>query len=480
MASANPNQAVDPAVFERIASVVGARGYTCDAAQIEPWCQSWRDNWVGDVGMLVRPASTTEMAEVVQICHQTGTPIVPQGGNTGLTGASQPHADRSEIIVSTSRMNRIVDIDLANDTMTVEAGCILEQIQLTAQENQRLFPLSLAAEGSCQIGGNLATNAGGTQVLRYGNARALVLGVEVVLADGRIWNGLRALRKDNTGYDLKQLFIGAEGTLGIITQAVLKLFPQPSDVQTAFVALPDPQSAVDLLSRARELVGDQVVTFELIQRLGLEITARHISGIRDPFDSEHPWYVLMEITGQGQQGQLRQPLEQLLAAAFEADAVVDAVVAESAAQRENLWAIREKLPEAQNHIGVSVKHDVSVPISQIPTFIAEANRRLQDAFPNCRPVAFGHVGDGNIHFNVAQPEQAQPDVFKQAYADVNRVVHDLIAEMNGSISAEHGLGRLRMEEAERYKSEVELDLMRTLKKALDPNNILNPGKVVRL
>lgn len=478
--SANLNDSVDPLVLERIEAIVGPRGFTRNKAEIEPWCQSWRDNWIGDVCMIVRPSDSKELAEVVRICHQSGTRIVPQGGNTGLTGASQPHADRSEIIISTSRMNRIIDIDLANDTMTVEAGCILETIQKTADDHQRLFPLSLAAEGSCQIGGNLATNAGGTQVLRYGNTRALVLGIEVVLPDGRIWDGLRALRKDNTGYDLKQLFIGAEGTLGIITKAVLKLFPRPTDIQTAFVALPDPQAAVSLLSRARDVVGDQVVTFELIQRIGLEIAATHIEGIKDPFEHSYPWYVLMEITGQGQQGQLREAVETLLETSFENELVLDAVIADSTAQRNNLWAIREKLPEAQNHIGVSVKHDVSVPISQIPTFIAIGDQRLEAAFPGCRPVTFGHVGDGNIHYNIAQPEQMDENEFRSTYADVNRVVHDLVAEMNGSISAEHGLGRLRMLEAELYKSEVELDLMRTLKRALDPDNIMNPGKVVRL
>jgi len=463
MTSSPTPHLVDPTALEAIATVVGDRGFTRDADEIEPWCRSWRDNWFGSSAMMVRPANTAEMAQVVRICHQHGVPIVPQGGNTGLTGASQPHAAGNEIIVSTSRMNRIVDIDLANDTLTVEAGCILETIQQTAADNDRLFPLSLAAQGSCQIGGNLATNAGGTQVLRYGNARALVLGIEVVLPDGRIWNGLRGLRKDNTGYDLKQLFIGAEGTLGIITQAVLKLFPRPSDTQTVFVGIPNPAAAVELLSLARSVVGDQVVTFEMIQRFGVEITTREVAGVQDPLAAEYPWYVLMEIAGQGVQDELRPDTENLLAD-----------------QRDRLWALREKLPEAQNHLGVSIKHDVSVPISKIPRFIDEGNRRLETAWAGCRPIAFGHVGDGNIHYNIAQPAEETGDGFREAYADINKVVHDLVAEMDGSISAEHGLGRLRMLEAERYKSEVELDLMRTVKRALDPTNIMNPGKVVRL
>lgn len=471
---------IDEGVLSRIAAVVGPKGFTRDPQEIEPQCVSWRDNWKGWVPMVVRPANTAEVAEVIRICAETGTPVVPQGGNTGLTGGSQPHDDGSEIILSTSRMREVRELDLANDTLTVEAGCILESIQQIADDNDRLFPLSLAAEGSCQIGGNLGTNAGGTQVLRYGNARALVLGLEVVLPDGRIWDGLRSLRKDNTGYDLKQWFIGSEGTLGIITAAVLRLFPKPSDVQTCFVAVKDPASAVALLGRARGAVGEQVTTFELIQRRGLEMAARHVPGVVDPMDQVHDWYVLMEIAGQGTPGTLTPDVEQLLADAFEAGQVTDAVIAASKAQADAMWSIREKLPEAQNYEGTSVKHDVSVPISRIPEFIDEACARLEAAFPGCRPLAFGHVGDGNIHFNIGQPADTDGAAFYALYADVNKVVHDLINEMNGSISAEHGLGRLRLAESERYKSDVELDLMRTIKKAIDPTNIMNPGKLIRI
>ncbi len=481
MSSSLPNsRPVEADVLERIKKIVGPKGCVTDPAEIEPHCVSWRDNWKGWVPLVVKPANTAELAEVVKVCAETGTAIVPQGGNTGLTGASQPHDDGSEIIVSTSRMNAIRDVDLANDTMTVEAGCILQSIQSAADEHNRLFPLSLAAEGSCQIGGNLATNAGGTQVLRYGNTRALVLGVEVVLPDGRIWDGLRSLRKDNTGYDLKQYFIGSEGTLGIITAAVLKLFPKPTDVQTCFVAVRDVAAAVELLGNARAIVGDQVTTFELIQRYGVEMTVRNVPGVVDPMEQAHDWYVLMEIAGQGAPGTLAADVEQCLAQGFEAGIVVDAVIAANRAQAQSMWAIREKIPEAQNHEGASIKHDVSVSISRIPEFIDKACERLDAAFPGCRPVAFGHVGDGNIHFNIGQPAGTDGEAFYKLYPDVNKVVHDLISQMNGSISAEHGLGRLRMHEAERYKSDVELDVMRAIKTTLDPGNIMNPGKVVSI
>jgi len=467
-------------VLDRLRAVVGPKGWTSDPAEMEPWLKSWRDNWRGAVPLIVRPATTAEVAEAVRICAETGTPIVPQGGNTGLTGASQPHDDMSEIILSTSRLNRIREFDLANDTVTVEAGCVLATIQAAARQHDRLFPLSLAAEGSCQIGGNLSTNAGGTQVLRYGNARNLVLGVEVVLPDGRVWDGLRGLRKDNTGYDLKQLFIGAEGTLGIITAAVLKLFPRSTDVATALVATPDPEAAVALLSRARAAFGEQVTTFELMQRIALDFALRHVPGVVDPLAETHPWYVLLEVGGQGAPGGLAERMAGFLAEAAEAGEARDAAIAASEAQAQALWKIREAIPEAQNHEGASIKHDVSVPLSRIGEFLRRGEAALEKAYPGVRVVAFGHVGDGNMHFNPAQPLSADKAAFAAEREAVNRIVHDLAVSLGGSISAEHGLGRLRMAEAERYKPPVELDLMRTIKRALDPANIMNPGKVVRL
>ena len=475
--NAQPNRVAE-AVLERIKAAVGPNGYTMDPAEIAPHCQSWRDNWHGWVPMVVKPANADEVAAVVAICAESGTPIVPQGGNTGLTGGSQPHADGTEIIISTSRMNKVREIDTVNNTMTVEAGCILADLQQRAADADRLFPLSLAAEGSCQIGGNLSTNAGGTQVLRYGNARNLVLGLEVVLPDGRIWHGLRGLRKDNTGYDLKQLFVGAEGTLGIITAAVLKLFAKPSEVQTALVAVPDPKAALALLSRATDGVGEQVTAFELIQRRAIDFVLQHIPGVTDPLGQAYPWYVLMEISGQGAPDSLCPAVETVLADGLEAGEVHDAVLAANRAQGQALWKIRESIPEAQNYEGQSVKHDVSVPLSRIAEFIERADQALDAAYPGVRCVAFGHIGDGNIHYNPAQPLGDGGADFAAEYGAINRIVHDLITELNGSISAEHGLGRLRREEAWRYKSTVEMDLMRTVKEALDPANIMNPGKVI--
>ncbi|MDE0727549.1 MAG: FAD-binding oxidoreductase [Alphaproteobacteria bacterium] len=469
---------VPAAVLERLKAAVGPKGYTTDPDEIAPLCQSWRDNWRGWVPMVVRPANTAEVAAVVAICAETGTPMVPQGGNTGLTGGSQPHDTGAEIILSTTRMNRVREIDTVNNTMTVDAGCILASLQDAASDADRLFPLSLAAEGSCQIGGNLSTNAGGTQVLRYGNARNLVLGLEVVLPDGRIWDGLRGLRKDNTGYDLKQLFIGAEGTLGIITAAVLKLFPKPTEIQSALVAVPDPAASLSLLSRATEAVGEQVTAFELIQRRAIDFVLSNVPGVLDPLEQSYPWYVLMEISGQGPPDSLRDTVEGLLGGGLEDGEVLDAVLAANRAQGQALWKIRESIPEAQNHEGQSVKHDVSVPLSRIAEFIERADQALAAAYPGVRCVAFGHIGDGNIHYNPAQPLGERGADFAKEYGAVNRIVHDLISELNGSISAEHGLGRLRRDEARRYKSDVEMDLMQTLKDALDPTNIMNPGKVV--
>lgn len=469
---------VPDAILDRIKVVVGPKGYTTVPDEITPLCQSWRDNWSGWVPMVVRPLNVEEVAAVIAICAETGTPVVPQGGNTGLTGGGQPHDTGTEIILSTSRMNKIRHIDTTNNTMTVDAGCILSDLQDAASEVDRLFPLSLAAEGSCQIGGNLSTNAGGTQVLRYGNARNLVLGLEVVLPDGRIWDGLRELRKDNTGYDLKQFFIGAEGTLGLITGAVLKLYARPTEVQIALVAVPDPDAALNLLDRTRNSVGERVTAFELMQRSAIDFVLRHITDVTDPFDQEHPWYVLVEVSGQGPSGSLLEPVEDILKRGLEAGEVLDAVVAANQAQGLALWKIRETIPEALNYEGQSIKHDVSVPLSRIPEFIERADKALQKAFPGVRCLAFGHVGDGNIHYNPAQPLGLDGDTFGSATGEVNRIVHSLIAELNGSISAEHGLGRLRREEVKRYKSAVELDLMQKVKIALDPDNIMNPGKVL--
>ncbi|TVQ29182.1 MAG: FAD-binding oxidoreductase [Geminicoccaceae bacterium] len=463
---------------ERLAHVLGPGGYLTDPHDTAPFCTGWRDGWTGQTSLVALPDTTEKVAEVVRLCYAARVPIVPQGGNTGLTGGSQPHDHGREIVLSTRRLNRIRALDLDNDTMTVEAGVVLQTIQEEAARHDRLFPLSLAAEGSCQIGGNLATNAGGTQVLRYGNARALVLGLEVVLADGRVWDGLRGLRKDNTGYDLKDLFIGAEGTLGIITAAVLRLFPRPTDVQTALVAVPSPTAAVALLTRLKAALGDQVTAFELIARICFDLALELIDGVQDPLAEPSPWYVLVEVAGHGEPGTLAEPLTDALGEAVEAGLVTDATLASSGDQRAQLWRVREEQAEVQKRAGASIKHDVSVPISRIPQFLDEAGAALTAAYPGARLVAFGHVGDGNLHYNPLQPKDADRDTFAREIGRINRIVHDLVVAHGGSISAEHGLGRLRRDEAAHYKSAVELDLMRRIKHALDPLDLMNPGKVL--
>lgn len=476
MTAARP---VSPAVVERLKALVGPAGYIDDPAETAPYCRSWRDDWEGRVPLVVRPSSTEELAAVVRLCAETGTAIVPQGGNTGLTGASQPHPDMSEIIVSTSRMKAVRAVDTLNDTMTVEAGVVLQEIQRIAAEHDRLFPLSLGADGSCQIGGNLSTNAGGTQVIRYGSTRNLVLGLEVVLPDGRIWDGLRGLRKDNTGYDLKHLFIGGEGTLGIITAAVLRLFPRPTATETAWLAVPDPASAVRLLGHMRSRLGEQISAFELISRSILDLLLRGVPGHDDPISTVYEWYVLLEVGGQGAPGSLADPFTSALERAMEEGLVVDAVIATSAAQAKRFWKMREDTAEAQKFAGGAITHDISVPLSAIPDFIAETDAALSAAYPGVTLICFGHVGDGNLHYNPIRPAGWSPADWKAERGKINRIVHDRVVAHGGAISAEHGIGRLRLAENEHYKSAVELDLMRTVKKALDPAGIMNPGKVVR-
>ncbi len=467
-------------VIERLKDAVGLQGFLDDPADIAPYCRSWRDDWQGDVALVLRPKSREEVAQLVRICAETGTSIVPQGGNTGLTGASQPGMDRSEVIISTGRMRQIRGIDTLNDTITVEAGVVLADIQRAAREHDRLFPLSLGAEGSCQIGGNIATNAGGTQVIRYGNTRSLVLGLEVVLPDGRIWEGLRALRKDNAGYDLKQLFIGAEGTLGIITAAVLKLLPRPTASETAWLAVESPAAAVQLLGLMKARLGEQISAFELLQRSIIEFLIEGVPGHGEPLHQLHNWYVLVEASGQGAPSSLSDSFAEALSEAMGQGLVTDAAIASSGAQAARYWKMREDLAEAQKTAGVGIKHDVSVPVSRIAEFLSRCDAALEAAYPGIRHCAFGHVGDGNLHYNPVAPLNWEGKRFAAERLRVNRIVHDLVVELGGSISAEHGIGRLRLDENEHYKNAVELDLMRTVKRALDPSNIMNPGKVVRV
>ena len=469
---------LDQTLIDRITAIVGAKGCLTEDADIAPYLDEERGLYHGATDLVVQPASTDEVAAVVKLCAEAGVAVVPQGGNTGLCGGGVPHERGGEIVLALGRMNAVRAVDATNFTVTVEAGCILADLQTTADEAGCFFPLSLGAEGSCQIGGNLATNAGGINVLRYGNTRDFVLGLEVVLPDGRIWHGLRALGKDNTGYALKQLFVGSEGTLGIITAAVLKLFPKPVETETAFCALASLADVTRLLNRARSLSGDAVTAFELVPQFGLEICTKHIDGASDPLSEPHDWYALIEFSTSRPNADLRAGFEGLLEAAFEDGVIVDAVIAESEAQRKALWRLRESLPEAQKHEGGSIKHDVSVPVSRVPEFIARASAAVREAFPGVRPCSFGHVGDGNVHFNVSQPKGISKDVYVAKWERMNRMVHDIVVDMDGSISAEHGIGRLKVDEMEHYKDPVELDLMKTLKAALDPNRTMNPGKVV--
>ena len=465
------------AILDRMASIVGSKNVIIDADAMVPYLKEWRDLFRGKAQGIVRPGSTAEVAELVKLAAETGTVLVPQGGNTGLVGGQIPISEGREVILSLQRLDKVRAVDTDGDTMIVEAGVILQRAQDAAEAAGRLFPLSLASEGSCTIGGNLSTNAGGTAVLAYGNARELCMGLEVVLPDGRIWNGLRQLRKDNTGYDLKNLFIGAEGTLGIITAAVLKLFPAPAARATAFLAMPDPAAALELLNAAKAGAGGTLTTFELMPRIGMDFVLRHASGTRDPLSEPSPWYVLMEVSAQQASG-LDEHVEAFLGEALEKGIVTDAALAGSLTQRADFWKLREMLSEVQTYEGGSIKHDVSVPIHATPEFLARAIAVVEAMVPGCRPVPFGHLGDGNIHFNVSQPVGADKAGFLGRWSEMNEAVHAIVAELHGSISAEHGIGRLKRDLLPGVKDPVELDLMRTIKQTLDPKGILNPGAVL--
>jgi FAD/FMN-containing dehydrogenase len=465
------------ALVSELRRLLGERHVLTAAGDIGPYCTDWRGRYSGSALCVALPGSTDEAAAVVRTCTAAGVAIVPQGGNTGLCGGATPVG--GEVVVSLRRMNRIRAIDADNNSITVDAGCTLQAVQEAAAAADRLFPLSLAAEGSATLGGNLSTNAGGVQVLRYGNARDLTLGLEVVLADGRIWNGLRALRKDNTGYDLKHLFIGAEGTLGLITAATLKLFPRPRKHSTAWVGVPDPAAAVHLLGRLRDAAGDNVTAFEIVGREALELVLRHIPNARDPLAGKPEWQVLIELSGSSDVGaDLATTLEQALHQAVAEGFVDGAVIAASGAQTAALWALRENVSEAQKIEGISIKHDIAVPVSRIAEFITRADVALSAAFPRVRIVCFGHIGDGNLHYNQSRPDAQSNEEFIAQTDPVNRIVHDLVHELGGSISAEHGLGQLKREEVLRYKSETEMEMMRAVKRALDPHGLMNPGKLL--
>ena len=464
-------------LIETLADIVGAQNVITDAQTMHPYLGDWRGRYRGAARCVVRPGSTAEVAAVVRACSAAGVAMLPQGGNTSHCGASIPDKSGKTVLISLSRLNKIRAVDAANNTITVEAGCVLQNLQEAALAVDRLFPLSLAAEGSCQIGGNLSTNAGGVQVLRYGNARELVLGLEVVLPDGEVWNGLRGLRKDNTGYDLKQLFIGAEGTLGIITAAVVKLFPLPQSTATAWLAIASPQAAIGLLNGLQAAFGAMLTACELVSDISLGMVLKHIPGAQAPLEKS-PWYLLVELSGSGEEAALRDALATFLEPALESGEISDAVLAQSVDQAKRLWNLRESISEAQKIEGFSIKHDISVPVSRIPEFLERAGSALQHAWPGIRIVAFGHVGDGNLHYNQSKPEAGENAAFIAAQPQVNEMVHDIVHQLGGSISAEHGIGQLKREEILRYKSPLEMQMMRTIKQAFDPRGLMNPGKVV--
>ena len=464
--------------LEQCRHAIGSNYVITEPVDMAVFLTDWRRRFTGKALAVLKPANTDEVATLVCLCNQFGVPVVPQGGNTGLVLGSVPDLSGNAVVLSLARLNRIRATDVINNTMTVEAGCILQTVQMAALDVDRLFPLSLAAEGSCTIGGNLATNAGGTAVLRYGNMRDLCLGLEVVTAQGDVWDGLRGLRKDNTGFDLRDLFIGAEGTLGIITAAILKVFPQPKARLTAMAALHDPAAALRLLSLAQTHCGASLTGFELMSDFCLQLVTRHFPHMHCPFAQPSAQYVLVELSDNESVEHAEMLLEKLFTDALEREIIHDAVVASSIAQSRALWQLREHVPLAQAEEGKNIKHDVSVPISRIGDFIADTDALLQQAFPGCRMVTFGHLGDGNLHYNVSPPEGDSGDALITRQSEINRLVHDSVDQFGGSISAEHGLGALKRDEVRRYKSPIEMRLMERIKAALDPLNLMNPGKVI--
>jgi FAD/FMN-containing dehydrogenase len=461
-------------LLEQLKDIVGSKGWTSDTNTLEPHVTEWRGYFTGRTPLMVMPANTDEVSRVIAACANAGVGVVPQGGNTGMCAGAIPDESGTQILLSMARMNRIRNVDADNFSIEVEAGCVLQTIQEAALDAGRYFPLSLGAEGSCQIGGNIATNAGGLNVIRYGTARALVLGLEVVLADGTVLNSLRSLRKDTAGYDLKQLFVGSEGTLGVITAAALRLFPGPGDLGTALVAVPSSGTSVSLLGKLKACFPDQVQTFELVSDYVFGLVDRHVPDTSLPFDSGYPWYVLLEVAT----GKDPESLEAVLMEAIEEGLVLDAVIAKNSTEIANLWRLRHSISEAERQAGKALKHDISVPVSRMQEFLQRGDDLLENLRPDATLVAFGHVGDGNLHYNVSLPHDLDPEEYARAGKRITGAIYDLVAELGGSFSAEHGVGQLKRSYLAEYRSGPEYDLMRTLKKTLDPANILNPGKVI--
>ena len=463
---------------DRFIAIVGEAHAAIAEEAVAPYLREWRGRWTGRTAAVLKPDRTEQVAAILKLASETGTPVVPQGGNTGLVGGQIPDGSGDAVVLSTSRLNRIRSIDTDGDTITVEAGVVLQTIQEAASEHDRLFPLSLAAQGSSQIGGNLSTNAGGTGALAYGVARDLCLGLEVVLPTGEVLDDLNRLKKNNTGYDLRDLFIGAEGTLGVITAAVLKLYPKPKGKAAAFLGMPLPEAALGLFRKARAALGPQLITFELIGRMGVDFATRHMPGVRDPLDTVHPWYVLIEVASGRSEEDAGTKLEQVLMEGYETSLITGGVIAASEAQRQSFWQVREGISESQIPEGGSIKHDISVPVSAIPDFLAEAGAAVAGIVPGARPCPFGHMGDGNLHYNISQPVGWDKKAFLDLTGKVTPAVHAIVLAHSGSISAEHGIGQMKRDELAEVKSPVALDLMRRIKTAFDPAGIMNPGKVL--
>ena len=476
--TARPSGLTD-AEIGQFKTLIGSQFCLTGATEIAPYCQEPRNKFFGKSALVLKPGTTREISDVVKLANALNVAIVPQGGNSGLVGGQTPDSSGNQVILSMERLNHIRSLDADSSVVIAEAGVILETLQNAAEDAGRLFPLSLGAQGSCQIGGNLSTNAGGTSVLAYGNTRDMVLGLEVVLPDGRIWNGLRSLRKDNTGYDLKHLFIGAEGTLGIITAASLKLYPRPRDLQVSFAGVQTPDQALALFNLARAHAGTMLTGFELMPRIGMEFAITHLSNARDPMTEVHPWYCLFELSigSDGVDG--RALIETILEEAFETGLVNDAVLAENTKQVGDFWRIRHGMSEVQKQEGGSIKHDISVPVSAIPEFLKRAMAACEAAIPGCRLVPFGHMGDGNLHFNVSQPVGADKETYLARWEEINETVHAIVADMGGSISAEHGIGTLKRDLLPSKKDPVEMELMAQIKATLDPKGLMNPGKVLQ-
>ncbi len=469
---------IDKKLIERFIEIVGVNHALVDQDVISSYLVEQRGLYHGRTPLVLRPSSPKEVSEIMKLASATGTPIVPQGGNTGLVGAQQPDESANEFIVSMERLNRIRSIDVEGNLALVEAGVVLQTLQEKVDEKGRFFPLSLGSEGSCQIGGNLSSNAGGTGVLAYGNTRELCLGLEVVLPDGRILDDLRYVKKDNSGYDLKDLFIGAEGTLGIITAAVMKLFPKPQGKAVAYAGMKSPEKALELLLLAQKKAGSMLTGFELMAKVGMEMSLRYVKGARAPLGQESEWYVLLDLSSSHSDGEAGNKMEDILADALQQGIIEDASIAQSVAQQKEFWRLREDMSPAQKLEGGSIKHDISVPIASIPDFISEAAKIIEAISPGARIVCFGHMGDGNLHYNVSQPVGADKQAYLALWGEMNHRIHTLVMSYNGSFSAEHGIGQLKRKELVAFKSPVALSLMRSIKQLFDPKNIMNPGKML--